>query len=75
MQDGMRRYIERGIEGGSFLMAVLENDLMGALGKADRINLSRLHDYGTFLYNNAPSVCFGSREKVSAYIKARRSAT
>ncbi len=36
MQDGMRRYIENGIEGGSFMMAVLCNDLMGAIVVVDR---------------------------------------
>ena len=34
MHDVMRLYIEHGIEPGSFLTAVLSNDLMKALGKA-----------------------------------------
>ena len=63
MRDGMKRYIERGIEGGSFMTAVLCNDLMGALGKADEINRDRLWDYGNFLYNEAPSSCHGSPAK------------
>ena len=68
MQDGMRLYIERGVEPGSFITAVLCNDLMGALGKADDINRHRLFDYGLFLYNEVPSSCFGSREKVAAWV-------
>lgn len=68
MQDGMRLYIERGIEGGSFMMAVLCNDLMGACGRADHINRERLFDYCNFLYNEAPSSCWGSSEKVEAWI-------
>ena len=68
MQDGMRLYIERGIDAGSFMMAVLCNDLMGACGKADHINRERLFDYCNFLYNEAPSSCFGSPGKVAAWI-------
>lgn len=68
MRDAMKRYIERGIPGGSFLNAVLCNDLMGALGRADEVNRERLLDYGNFLYNEAPATCYGSRENVSAWI-------
>lgn len=67
MQEGMQLWVERGIEPGSFLTAVLCNDLMGALGKADSTNIDRLKDYGMFLYNEVPSTCFGSREKVRAW--------
>lgn len=67
MQDAMRLWVERGIEAGSFLMAVLSNDLMGALGKADDVNINRLKDYGMFLYNEVPGGCYGSREKVRAW--------
>jgi len=68
MQDGMRLYIERGVQPGSFLRAVLSNDLMGALGKADDVNINALPAYGSFLYNEAPSLCWGSPEVVSAWI-------
>ena len=68
MQDAMRLYIESGIQPGSFLTAVLSNDLMGALGRADDINLHALPLYGRFLYNDAPCWCFGSPEKVAAWI-------
>ena len=69
MRDGMRLYIERGIAPGSFLRAVLSNDLMGAMGRADDVNLKALPAYGRFLYNEAPSLCFGSPEKVADWIK------
>jgi len=67
MQEPMQLWVERGIEGGGFLMAVLCNDLMRALGKADSTNIKRLEDYGRFLYNEVPSECFGSRAKVVAW--------
>lgn len=67
MQEGMQLWIERGILPGGFLTAVLRNDLMGALGRADSTNIDRLKDYGMFLYNEAPSDCFGSDEKVQKW--------
>lgn len=70
MRDGMRLYIERGVPPGSFLTAVLSNDLMGALGKADDTNLHALPAYGRFLYNEAPSPCFGSPEHVRDWCEA-----
>lgn len=68
MQEGMKLYIENGVKPGRFLRAVLENDLMGAFGKADPINQERIRDFCSFLYNNAPRGCYGSPEIVSAWI-------
>ena len=69
MQGGMRLYMEEGIEPGSFLMAVLENNLIEAFGRADNINRDRLFDFCQFLYNEAPNQCFGSPEKVKLWIE------
>ena len=69
MRDGMRLYIEQGIEGGSFMMAVLENNLVRAFSCADSINSARMRDFAAFLYMEAPSQCWGSREKVVAWIE------
>ncbi len=68
MRDTMRRYIERGIPTGSFLEAVLCNDLMGALGRADEENRAALHGYAVYLYSYAPNGCHGSPSKVSEWI-------
>lgn len=72
MQEGMKLYIENGIEPGSFLMAVLENNLMEAFGRADHINQERIRDYCSFLYNEAPRNCHGSPEIVDAWINRFR---
>lgn len=71
MRDGMRLYIENRIPPGSFLMAVLSNDLMDAFGRADDVNRHRLFDFYVWLYNYAPSGCYGSRENVTAWMKER----
>lgn len=68
MHGGLKRYIEMGIEPGGFLMAVLENDLKTAVGQAYHINMTKLPDYARFLYNYAPSTCWGSEAKVAAWI-------
>lgn len=39
---------------GSFLTAVLANDFIGAVGRADTSNLRLLQDYAWFLANNMP---------------------
>lgn len=70
MRDGFRRYIDRGIPGGSFMDAVLSNDLMGAFGRADEVNRARMFDTLVFLRNEAPAGCHGSRDRVRDWIKA-----
>ena len=64
MRDSLVDYIVAGILPGSFLSAVLAGDLFGAIGTADHVNIARLPDYATFLYDCAPVGCFGSYEAV-----------
>jgi len=68
MQDGARRYVERGIPPGSFLTAVLENDLLGAFKRADDENAACMRDWASWLYNECPAGAQGSPEKVAAWI-------
>ena len=68
MRDGVRRYFLQGIPPGGFFLAVLENDLIGALGHADRINQNSLPVYGEFLYNYVPASSWGSPEKVQDWM-------
>lgn len=58
---------------GSFLDAVLCNDLSLAVGKADDKNILLLPAIITWIFNNAPSASWGSKEKVEAwrYLKER----
>lgn len=64
----MQRYIEHGIEPGSFLMAVLSNDLRGACERADSQNKHLLFEYVQWLYNYAPQGCWGDRATVSTWL-------
>lgn len=68
MMGGLQRYIDHGIAPGSFLCAVLENNLKDAVGRADAENLANLPAYVGYLYNEAPMACWGSPQKISAWL-------
>lgn len=64
-RDGMLNYIENGYPVGSFLQALLSNNLKETFGCADDVNQRRVFDYVHFLYNYAPAQCWGSPEAVA----------
>lgn len=66
--DGLRRYAEEGIPTGSFLRAVLENDLHTACEKADIDNASTLHRIVVYIHNELPAACWGGPKKVADWI-------
>jgi hypothetical protein len=68
MMPGLLRYIEHGILPGSFLQAVLRNDFREVVSRADDLNLQNLRAYRVHLYNEAPGACYGSPEKVAAWV-------
>lgn len=69
MHGAVKRYIMDGVQPGSFLTAVLENDLFGAYGRADLVNAKALPEYVQFIYSYAPAACWGSPSKVKAWIE------
>ncbi len=72
MQGGARRYIEHGIRPGSFLCAVLENNLVGAFRCADSTNRPLIATvYVEWLHWEIPAPAWGSKEKVDAWILDR----
>lgn len=68
MHDAVRRYVEDGIEPGSFLEAVLCNDLKGAVMRADAMNKARLFNWVEFVVWELPEACQGSVEKYQNWI-------
>ena len=64
----LRRYVEKKEVPGGFLRAVLEGDLNRATTYADGTNLWLLPVYTAYLYNEVPSACHGSPEKVRKWI-------
>ena len=69
VRSGIANYMLRGIEPGSFVKAVLQNDLRCAILSADDINQHLLPDYVRFMCNYLPSAAWGSFEKYNAWIK------
>lgn len=67
--SGIERYMFDRCEPGSFVYAVLCNDLVGAAGAADHINQLILFQWASFVYNSMPTHIVGSHEKVSAWLK------
>lgn len=57
---GVRNWIEKGIEPGSFLKAMLMNDFAMAIVKADFMNSKLLYDWAIFLLNEMPPESWGS---------------
>ena len=69
IRGGAQRWIENGIQPGSFLTAVIRNDLTDSFAQADDINVYRMFDIVKFFYNEAPESCWGSRERMIAWEK------
>jgi hypothetical protein len=63
LHGGLVRYIEDGTPPGNFLTAVLDNKLFEAYQFADDKSAAGMHGLIRWLYNYAPSQCFGSKEK------------
>jgi len=69
LQQGMERYIESGIETGSFLRAVLENDLERAFALGDQECRSDMERIVEFLRTEVPPDRGGSRLIVQTWIE------
>jgi hypothetical protein len=72
LRDSFDRYAQHGIPCGDFLNAVLENNLMESFGRADVQNRFILFDICSYVYNEMPYSCHGSKEKVKAWIESKR---
>jgi hypothetical protein len=77
MRDNMlfalSEYAFNGRPVGDFLRHVISNDLMGAVGHADADNMRNLPAFTAWLYNEAPALCHGSRERYDAWLNVHES--
>lgn len=71
LHDGLRNYLVYGYRPGSFLRAVLENDLITAVVRADEESATRIAAVVRFLWNYAPSEAWGSPDRVQTWLDAR----
>ena len=61
-------YIVNGTPLGGQLTAVVQNDLKNAMGMADIARRRVLFAIVSYLYNDVPSCCWGSKEKHDAWM-------
>jgi len=72
LKNSFDMYVNHGIPTGGFLQAVLENNLMEAMGRADDWNREILFEICSYVYNDMPAACHGNKEKVRKWIEERR---
>ena len=66
---GIKLYVTKRIQTGSFLQAVLENNLVYSMFYADAISANSIQSIAKLIYNHVPSKCWGSKEKVEAWLR------
>jgi hypothetical protein len=65
------RYINDHLPPGGFLSAVICNDLKEAVSHADDFNMRNIPAIVAYFYNNAPGNCWGSKERMEAWLELR----
>ncbi len=68
IDKGLNDYVGYGVNPGGFLRAVLENDLHGAVARADAQNMAMLRLITQHVYNCLPDSAWGSKAKVEAFL-------
>ncbi len=69
--EGLREYGLQHVRAGGFLHAVLCNNLHEAICSADAGSLAAIRPIVLYVQNALPSICWGSQEKVEAWLKLR----
>lgn len=67
-QEAFEDYILRGYPPGSFITAVLCNDLVGAVHRADHVNKEYLVNIVKWMFNVPPRECWGSQKAVTEWL-------
>ena len=75
LKEALERYTNEGCPVGDFLQAVIANDFLMAVGRADMHSMQALPAIACWVYNEMPSPCHGSKSVYRAWIawhKAKR---
>ena len=67
--DALNRYVVGHVPTGEFLLAVLSNNLVESFSRADDENLVAMEEIINHIYNKIPYTCWGSPEKVKAWLE------
>jgi len=69
IHDGLATYIVHGLPTGDFLREFMNNNLQGALSRADDQNRYAFFQIGFFLWNHAPAQCWGRAGAWEEWVK------
>ena len=69
---GLARYVTRGIVPGSFMRAMLCNDLAGAVNSADSDNIRKIPAIYGFFYQYIPSAAWGREDKLRKWVQSKQ---
>lgn len=67
-RNSLERYQNEHVPTGGFLRAVLANDLMQAMGRADIENRRDIFEIVGYIYNDMPGSCHGSYAIVGKWL-------
>lgn len=67
--ESLDAYVQQRRPLGSFLQAVIENNFMEAVGRANSRNVEQLPAIAGYVYQNMPSMCHGSPARYAAWLK------
>jgi hypothetical protein len=70
----INEYVKNGTPPGWFVRAVLANDLMTAVERADSGDLRDLKEVCKYVVMETPSICWGSYDNVDRWIAEKRTA-
>jgi len=70
-RSALELYVSDGLHPGGFVLSILENDFVRAVGAADEENMANLPAYANYLYNHIPGNCWGSPKIVADWINMK----
>ena len=69
IRKSLDAYVQQRRPLGGFLQAVIENNFMEAVGRADSRNVEQLVAIASYVYHDMPSTCHGSPARYAAWLK------
>lgn len=66
--EAFERYFKYGFAPGGFCSAILANDLMSAVRKADYVNKPYIYEITHWVFHNAPAGSWGSYEAIQGWL-------
>ena len=70
-KEAIDRYVKHKMAPGSFIKAILDNDLMAAVSHGDEESLANLPEIARYVFNRIPGSAWGSKEAVLRHLAAK----